>query len=117
VKLLLDAMISAVISEQLRTRGHDGEAVSERSALRGMTDDELFEYAQTAQRCLVTYNRDDFLEIDRLRRSRGKSHLGVVILNPKRFPQGQASVGALVAALERLLEHGSPYEGFIHWLQ
>lgn len=117
MKLLLDEMISAVIAEQLRARGHDVEAVSERAALRGMTDDELFAYAQTAQRSMVTYNRDDFLELDRRVRSQGQTHDGVVILNPKRFPQGTASVGALVTSLDTLLADGSPYETFIHWLQ
>jgi hypothetical protein len=117
VKLLLDEMISAVIAEQLRARGHDVEAVSERPALRGMADDELFEYARTAHRSLVTYNRDDFLELDRRWRSQGQAHDGVVILNPKRFPHGAVSVGALVSSLDRLLADGSPYESFIHWLQ
>jgi sulfur relay (sulfurtransferase) complex TusBCD TusD component (DsrE family) len=50
-------MISAVIAEQLCAHGHDVEAVSECAALRGMTDDEVFEYAQTAQRSLVTTAR------------------------------------------------------------
>lgn len=117
MKLLLDEMISPVIAEQLRARGHDVEAVSERSALRGMTDYELFEYAQTTDRCLVTYNRDDFLELDRRRRSQGQTHAGVVILNPRRFPQGATSVGALSMSLDRLLAGGAPYESFIHWLQ
>ena len=65
MKLLLDEMISAVVAEQLRARDRDVEAVSERRELRGLTDHDLFEYAQTAQRSLVTYNRDDFLELDR----------------------------------------------------
>jgi predicted nuclease of predicted toxin-antitoxin system len=117
LKLLLDEMVSAVIAAQLRAHGHDVEAVSERSVLRGMTDDELFEYTQAAHRCLVTYNGDDFLELDRRRRSQHQTHEGVVILNPKRFPQGAASVGALVTSLDRLLAGGSPYESFIHWLQ
>jgi hypothetical protein len=93
------------------------EAVSELAALRGMTDDDLFEYAQTAHRSLVTYNRDDFLELDRRWRSQGQTHDGVVILNPKRFPQGTASVGAIVTSLDRLLADGAPYQCFIHWLQ
>ncbi len=116
MKLLLDEMISAVIAAQLRARDHDVEAVSERPALRGMTDYDLFEYAQAAHRSLVSYNRDDFLELDRRWRSQGQTHDGVVILNPKRFPQGAASVGPLVTALDRLLADGSPYDSFVHWL-
>ncbi|MGH2835098.1 MAG: DUF5615 family PIN-like protein [Solirubrobacteraceae bacterium] len=117
MKLLLDEMISAVIAEQIRARDHDVEAIIEHSELRGMIDHEVFEYAQTGHRSVVTYNRDDFLEIDRRWRSQGLAHNGVVILNPGRFPQGAGSIGALVASLDRLLSEGAPYESFIHWLQ
>jgi hypothetical protein len=117
VKLLLDEMISAVIAEQLRTYNHDVQAVVERSELRGLPDDELFEYAQTTARSVVTYNRDDFLELDRRLRSQGRIHNGIIILNPRRFPQGAASIGMLVSALDQLIAAGPPYEGFIHWLQ
>ncbi|MGH2888523.1 MAG: DUF5615 family PIN-like protein [Solirubrobacteraceae bacterium] len=117
MKLLLDEMLSAVVSEHLRGRGHDVEAVSERRELRGLTDRDLFEYAQSHERSVVTYNRDDFLELDRLYRGENRPHGGIVILNPRRFLQGPASIGPLVTALERLIDAGAPYEGFIHWLQ
>jgi hypothetical protein len=38
-------------------------------------------------------------------------------LGPRRFPQGQASVGSLVASLDALIAGGPPYESFIHWLR
>jgi hypothetical protein len=117
MKLLLDEMLSAVVAEQLRARGHDVEAVSERRELRGLTDEELFEYAQEADRAVVTYNRDDFLELDRRYRRRDRGHGGIIILNPRRFPQGPGSIGPLVTSLEVLLAGGRPYESFIHWLQ
>ena len=117
MKLLLDEMISAVVAEQLRGRDHDVEAVSERREVRGLPDLDLFEYAQTAERAPVTYNRDDFLELDRRYRSENRRHCGIVILNPGRFPQGPASMGPLVTSLERLIDVGPPYESFIHWLQ
>jgi hypothetical protein len=117
VKLLLDEMISAVVAEQLRVRGREVEAVSERRELRGLSDQELFRYAQAAGRSVVTYNREDFLELDRRFRSEGRDHSGVVILNPRRFPHGPASIGPLVRSLDELIAGGSPYESFIHWLQ
>lgn len=116
MKLLLDEMTSAVVAEQLRGRERDVEAVSEQRELRGLTDRDLFEHAQSAERSLVTYNRDDFLELDRLYRGKNRPHRGIVILNPRRFPQGPDSIGPLVTALERLIEAGAPYESFIHWL-
>ena len=116
MKLLLDEMISAVVAEQLRARDRDVEAVIKRRELRGLTDRDLFEYAQAAERSLVTYNRDDFLELDRLYRGENRPHCGIVILNPRRFPQGPASIGPLVTSLERLIDAGATYESFIHWL-
>lgn len=117
MKLLLDEMISAVIAEQLRSRDRDVEAVSERRELRGLTDHELFDYAQTAEQAVVTYNRDDFLELDRHYRSENRRHCGIVILNPRRFPQGPGSIGPLVISLGELIAAGPPYESFLHWLQ
>ena len=116
MKLLLDEMISGVVAEQLRGRNRDVEAVSERRELRGLTDRELFEYAQTAERTVVTYNRDDLLELDRHYRGENRQHSGIVILNPKRFPQGPTSTGPLVGSLDNLVAAGPPYESFIHWL-
>lgn len=117
MKLLLDELISAVVAEQLRGGGRDVEAVSERRQLRGLTDRDLFEYAQSGERSLVTYNRDDFLELDRVYRGENRAHCGIVILNPRRFPQGPASIGPLVASLDRWIDAGALYESFIHWLQ
>ena len=113
MKLLLDEMISAVVAEQLRVRERDVEAVSERRELRGLADEELFEYAQTAERTVVTYNRDDFLELDRVYRGQDRSHSGIVILNPRRFPQGPASIGPLVTSLERA-DPGGPAVRELH---
>ena len=117
MKLLLDEMISAVVAEPLRVLERDVEAASERRELRGLADEELFLYAQAAERSVVTYNRDDFLELDRRLRSQGRNHSGIVILTPRRFPQGPASIGPLVKSLDELIADGPPYESFIHWLQ
>lgn len=117
MKLLLDEMVSAVVAVQLRARDRDVEAVSERRGLRGLADEDVFEYAQAGGRALVTYNRDDFLELDRRFRSQVRNHSGIVILNPRRFPQGTASIGPMVTSLDRLIAAGPPYESFIHWLQ
>ena len=117
MKLLLDEMISAVVAEQLRARGHDVEAVSEQRELRGLADERLFGYAQDTGRAVVTYNRDDFLELDRRYRGRDRRHDGIVILNARRFPQRPGSVGPLVKSLEELIVGGPQYESFIHWLR
>ncbi len=117
MKLLLDEMIGAVVVQQLRGRNRDVEALTGRRDPRGLRDADVFEYAQAAQRSIVTYNRDDFLELDRRYRSQNRRHCGIVILNPRRFPQGPASIGPLVASLDTLIAAGPPYDSFIHWLQ
>ena len=58
-----------------------------------------------------------FLALDRRFRSENRSHNGIVILSPRRFPQGTASIGPLATSLDRLIAAGPPYESFIHWLQ
>ena len=117
MKLLLDEMLSTRIAEQLRGHGHDAAAVDENPDLRGLADPDLFAQAQEQERAIVTYNRDDFLALDREYRSREREHHGIVILHPRRFPQGAGSVGALVTALSSFVEAGPPYPSFIHWLQ
>ena len=77
----------------------------------------MFEYAQAAERSLVTYTRDNFLDLDRRFRSQDRGRNGIVILNPRRFPQGTAAIGPLVTSLDRLIAAGPRYESFIHWLQ
>lgn len=117
MRLLLDEMLPAVIADQLRSRDHDVLAVDERPDLRGLPDDELFAYAQDDARAIVTYNRDDFLALDRRHRHAGRDHHGIVILHPRRFAQGNQTIGPLVTSLEAFLSADPPYPSFIHWLR
>jgi len=110
-------MLSAAIAVQLRDRGYDVAAVHERPELRGLPDPDLFEHAQEEQRAIVTYNREDFLALDRQYRNEEREHHGIVILNPRRFPQGAPTTRALITSIEALLTAGPPYPGFVHWLQ
>ena len=57
-------------------------------------------------------------------RARGREQVGlamglagVVILNPRRFPQGVATGGVLVCSLETFLSQQPPNPSFIHCLQ
>ncbi len=117
MKLLLDEMLPTVTAKQLRGRSHDVIAVGERPELRGFPDPDLFEHVQQEQRAIVTYNREDFLALDRQYRSQGRSHHCVVILNSRRFPQGAGTIGSLIRSLEARITAGAPYGGFVHWLQ
>lgn len=115
MKLLLDEHLPRVIAEQLRERSHDVIAVTERSDLRGLADPELFERAQAEDRAMVTYNVDDFLDLDRAYQASEHPHAGIVLLSSRRFPR--KSVGPLVSALERFLAGGAQYRSFVHWLR
>jgi predicted nuclease of predicted toxin-antitoxin system len=117
VKLLFDEMLSGRIAEELRQHDHDTLAVEEMANLRGLSDQDLFAHAQELERAIVTYNREDFLALDREYQSRKRPHHGILILHPRRFPQGDVSTGKLVTALSHFIEAGEPYPSFIHWLQ
>jgi hypothetical protein len=112
VKLLLDEHLPRAISEQLRNRSHDVVAVTERPELRGLSDPDLFERAQSEQRAIATYNTEDFLQLDREYRATERAHAGIVLVS---FPR--KSVGPLVTALTSFLKSGAPYASFVHWLQ
>lgn len=119
MKLLLDEMYPRSIAEQLRARGHDVAAVTERPELRGSPDAALFALAQEEQRAIVT---DDvgFRAIERERRGRGEAHHGIIFTTDRRFPRGRAAtVGRLVRSLDRLLSREAPAlaDTFTHWLR
>ena len=116
--LLLDEMLPRSLAEALRKRGHDVVAVTERPGLRGLPDVALFEAAQAETRAVATYNRDDYLELDAVYRRELRSHAGVVIVNPKRFPEGvPATFGRLIRSFDALLAADAPWPSFVHWLQ
>ena len=106
------------IAEQLRERGHDVVAVSERAGLRGAPDTEVFAVALQEGRALVT---DDigFRLLESERRAHGDIHHGVVFTSNKR---GQPwTVGRLVHALDRFLSGEATglarTPSFTHWLR
>lgn len=104
------------IAEQLRARGHDVVAETERAELRNILDADLFARMQEEGRAVVTYNRDDYLAIGRDYDASGRTHRGIIIVGPHRFPEGR-STGKLLRALEKLLNDGPPYPSFTIWLQ
>lgn len=118
LKYLLDEMLSGTIATQLVTRGVDTFAVQDRPELRQLEDPDVFAFAQSEQRTVVTYNRDDFLEIERLYVERGEEHHGLIVLNSHRFPQRQPStLGHLVKSLAAFAsDHASGFTA-VHWLQ
>ena len=115
MKLILDEMMQRAVADQLRARGHDVIAVTERAELRNIVDIDLFARMQEEGRTVVTHNRDDYLAIGREYDASGRAHHGIVIVGPHRFPEGR-STGKLVRALARLMTEGNPYPSFTVWL-
>jgi hypothetical protein len=103
LKFLLDEMYSAAIAKALRARRRDVVAVVEREVLRGVSDPELFEAAQTEGRAIVTENVRDFAPLASGYDARGEAHHGLVLVPPSKYPRANPrTVGKMVAALEAL---------------
>jgi hypothetical protein len=115
VKLLLDEMFSAAIAEGLRRRGLDAIAAQEEPELRGLHDEQLFVFAQLAERCIVTENIADFVAVEsQWRAEQGRAHFGMILVAPRAFPRHRRGVvGRLVAALHAQGESKQPEPGMI----
>ncbi|MDQ6804950.1 MAG: DUF5615 family PIN-like protein [Actinomycetota bacterium] len=102
MKLLLDEHLSPEIARQLRERGHDVVAVSERPGLRGRPDRVDFVSQPEEQRAIVTRDLGDFRPLlgDALRC--GLATYGLVCI-PSRFPLNREGLGRVVTALDSLL--------------
>jgi predicted nuclease of predicted toxin-antitoxin system len=104
LRLLLDEHFSKAIAEQLRARGHDVIAVTERDDLRGSGDEAVLTFATADRRALVTQDVPDFTVLLQDAAVVGTAHYGVVFTSERAFPRSKAGVGALVTALEALLD-------------
>lgn len=105
MRLLIDEMYPPACAQQLRARGHDAEAVTERDELRALADAELLAQAQQEHRALATENIADFCVIADRYDERGSPHHGLVLLNPRRYRRGHPrTVGRVVTALADLLD-------------
>jgi predicted nuclease of predicted toxin-antitoxin system len=103
VRLLLDAHYSPAIAEQLRERGHDVVAATERDELRALSDVELLAVAATERRALVTNNAADFVPLIRRAAEAGAHHSGLVLTSDRTLPRSTRAIGRHVRALEKLL--------------
>ena len=85
------------------------------ASLRGLSDPDVFELAQSQERAVVTYNRDDFEAIVLECAGLGREHHGLVIVHPVRFPSGDFA--PLVKALKALSMDEALGKSFVVWLQ
>lgn len=119
MRLLLDAMYPPAIADQLRIRGRDVTAVTERSELRSLPDGAVFAVAQRERRAVVTENVADFIPLANEADQRGEPHYGLVLVDPSRYPRGaRRTRGQMVTELEKLLGASATDEpsSLRHWL-
>lgn len=86
MKLLLDEQISDKVAERLRQRHHDVIATTADPGLRGLSDPDLFQVAQEQMRAVATYTRPDFEAVVRGYAASSRTHHGLVLVHPTRFP-------------------------------
>ncbi len=105
-RLLLDEMLSPTIAEQLRARGHDVVAVSERSDVAQLPDEQVLAWATEERRAVVTLDIADFAALDAQWKSQRRAHAGVLYVTSAAFPQDRSFLGAVVAALDVAAQRG-----------
>lgn len=106
--LLLDEMFSPRIAVTLRERGHNVTAVAERVDLRAATDDDLYAWAATEHRWLLTENVKDFRPIMLRALQTSSATTGLLFTSSRTFPRSRQNPGPLIDALHAWLTKGPP---------
>lgn len=102
MRLLLDEHLSAEIARQLRSRGHDVLAATERPELSGLADRVQFACAPAERRAIVTRDVGDFRPLLAAAIRRGVHTYGLVCVS-RRFRSTRAALGDIVTALDQFL--------------
>ena len=116
MKALLDEQLSVEIARELRRRGGDVDAVTERPELIGASDERLMEQAMQEDRAVITNNLRHFRPIAAQRLAQGQQHAGLILL-PSRRARNRAATGALADAIEAVIRaHPDGIPGTEHWI-
>ncbi len=105
VRLLLDEHYASGVADQLNARGHDVLSVVADPELRSRSDIELFRWAGTEGRRIVTENIKDFRPLLLMAYSAGTEAAQLLLVSPRRFPRGGGNrTNVIVEALAGWLE-------------
>lgn len=107
-RLVLDEMFSPTIAGALRDLGHDVVAVAERGELRAANDEEVFAWAISQSRWLVTENVKDFRPILQRALQADTISTGIVYTSNRSFPRSRKNPGPLIQALHAWMLDGPP---------
>ena len=76
VRIYADEQFPRIVSELLRTMGHDVLTVQEAgNANLGIPDEDVLAFAISANRAILTLNRSDFIRLHRLQ----PNHAGIIV--------------------------------------
>lgn len=101
--LLLDEMFSAQLARSLRSRGHDVIAVVESPELRALTDADIFKWAASHGRRVLTENVKDFRPLLLQAHESGASCANLLLTSSRTFPRSRNSLGLLTDAIDNWL--------------
>jgi len=103
VRLLLDEMLTPVIARELRSRGHDVEAVAGHPDREGLSDPDVLARARAEHRAIVTANLSDFRPLHHEAITPGGAgHYGMIFI-PGSYRLTNNNLGTIVTALEAIL--------------
>jgi predicted nuclease of predicted toxin-antitoxin system len=107
-RLVMDEMFSPTIAASLRDQGDDVIAVSERGELRAMTDEEVFAWATSQGRWLLTENVKDFRPILLRALQADTAVIGILFTSGRSFPRSRKNPGPLIQAIHAWMVSGRP---------
>jgi predicted nuclease of predicted toxin-antitoxin system len=103
ILLYTDEMIPWELARQLQRLGYD--VLSCEAAGRSnqrISDENQLAYATQQDRAILTFNRDDFLALDRQWKAAGRSHAGIIVSVPI------SNIGHLLRCVARHLDTYTP---------
>jgi Domain of unknown function (DUF5615) len=107
-RLLTDEMFSPSIAAALRDRDDDVIAVAERGDLRAMSDGEVFAWATSQGRWLLTENVKDFRPILLRALQADTPVTGILFTSARSFPRSRKNPGPLIEAIHAWMLSGPP---------
>lgn len=108
MRYYLDEDLNPILAVITRTLGVDIISAHECGA-RGLHDDDQLARAAAERRCLVTFNRDDYLTSTRAAFDKAAPHCGILIIPPQwRYNRHHVIAEALAAHNARFPEDTLP---------
>lgn len=107
-RLLLDEMFSPTVAAALRDMGHEVIAIAEHGEMRAMTDEEVFAWAASQGRWLLTENVKDFRPLMLRALQAGSTVAGILYATSRAFPRSRKNPRPLIQAIHAWLLSGPP---------